>query len=541
MHHSKYILRIAGLLAAFFLAFDGFGQMADKEVLQIITKGRVDLLEEFLNQNADIDKEYTRKKITLLNHAIRLGNYSAVKVLVERGADINKESRGNTPLINAILKRQLLIFHYLIRNGANLDLPGKRGTTPLISAAKNGRLDFVKILIENGAETQIKNNNGLTALDFANMANYPEVAKYLVRIIEMRNHYQNKPNYSDGPHIKWINDTITRMIYMEYDTVVNFPVFNDVFFVVNSDTTFINGLAGDTKSYKIIRNIKSDPYRHENVSKILAIGDVHGHYKTLVTYLRSVGVIDENHSWDWGDGHLVMLGDIFDRGDMVTETLWLLYRLDCEARQQGGRVHLLLGNHEIMVMLNDVRYLNEKYKLFSHYFHYEYVELFNAKTLLGQWLRTRNTVININGTIFAHAGISPAVYDKEISIDSINRLIRRFLANDPNTPNKNATLTSLLLNADGPLWFRGYYHQLYGYPTFITNELVASVLQHYNAGTMVIAHTEVDEITPMYQNRIIGVDVPIREDILLKEALLIEGSRFYRLKNNGTKEKLFER
>jgi hypothetical protein len=539
MHYSQYIVRLAGLLAACFLSMNAVGQISDKEALKFISTGRVDFLEEILLQNPDIDKEYTRKGITLLNHAVRQGNFGAVKILLDRGADINKENRGNTPLINAILKRQLLIFHFLIRNGAGIDLPGKRGNTPLIIAAKNGRLDFVKILIENGAETQIKNNNGLTALDFANMANYPEVAKYLVRIIEMRNHYQNKPNYSDGPHIKWINDTTIRMIYMEYDTTVNYPVFNDNFFIVNNDTAFINGFAGDNSSYKIIRNIQSDTCRYENVSKIIAIGDVHGHYNTLVTFLHSTGIIDENQSWAWGDGHLVMLGDIFDRGNMVTETLWLLYRLDCEARQQGGRVHLLLGNHEIMVMLNDVRYLNEKYKLFSHYFHYEYVELFDEFTLLGQWLRTRNTVITINGVVFTHAGISPAIYDKEVSIGSINNMIRHFLANDPNTPNKDATITSLLLNADGPLWFRGYYHKLYGYPTFITDELVASVLEHYNGSVMVIAHTEVDTITPMYNNRIIGVDVPIRDDVLMKEVLLIEDGRFFRLNNDGSKEKLF--
>jgi hypothetical protein len=539
MHYSQYIVRLAGLLAACFLSMNAVGQISDKEALKFISTGRVDFLEEILLQNPDIDKEYTRKGITLLNHAVRQGNFGAVKILLDWGADINKENRGNTPLINAILKRQLLIFHFLIRNGAGIDLPGKRGNTPLIIAAKNGRLDFVKILIENGAETQIKNNNGLTALDFANMANYPEVAKYLVRIIEMRNHYQNKPNYSDGPHIKWINDTTIRMIYMEYDTTVNYPVFNDNFFIVNNDTAFIKGFAGDNSSYKIIRNIQSDTCRYENVSKIIAIGDVHGHYNTLVTFLHSTGIIDENQSWAWGDGHLVMLGDIFDRGNMVTETLWLLYRLDCEARQQGGRVHLLLGNHEIMVMLNDVRYLNEKYKLFSHYFHYEYVELFDEFTLLGQWLRTRNTVITINGVVFTHAGISPAIYDKEVSIGSINNMIRHFLANDPNTPNKDATITSLLLNADGPLWFRGYYHKLYGYPTFITDELVASVLEHYNGSVMVIAHTEVDTITPMYNNRIIGVDVPIRDDVLMKEVLLIEDGRFFRLNNDGSKEKLF--
>jgi len=535
----KRIFLLTYLFSVFFNYISAQAPIAEKNLLKSIASGRVDILNDYITQNQDVDREFARKTTTLLNYAVRNRNFDAVKILIENGANPNKESRGNTPLINAILKRQLLIFHYLIRNGADLNLAAKRGNTPLITASKNGRLEFVKILIENGAETQIKNNSGLTALDFANMANYPEVARYLVRIIEMRNHYQKHPNYTDGPHIRWINDSLLRMFYMEYDTVVNFPVKRDQFFVVPNDTMEIEGFAGDGNIYKIIKTLAPDPDIYENVSKVMAIGDIHGYYQSLAGYLQAAGVVDDDFSWNWDDGHLVMLGDIFDRGSMVTETLWLLYRLDCQARKKGGRVHLLLGNHEIMVMLNDVRYLNPKYKLFSHYFHYEYVDLFDSETLLGQWLRTRNTVVKINGVVFSHAGISPAIYEKGLTIQTINNLIRNFLTNHPNTPNKDAILTSLLLNADGPLWFRGYYHKLYGYPTFITDELVESILSFYNATAMVIAHTEVDNITPMYNNMIIAIDVPLRDGVLINEVLVIEGKNYFRLTADGRKDLLF--
>jgi hypothetical protein len=534
------IIVLISFLAAFFIIKNVSAQISEKDVFKSVSSGRVDILKKFLETSPNIDKPYGRKKLTLLNHAVRSGNFNAVILLAEQGANLNKESRGNTPLINAILKRQLFILHYLIRQGADLNLTAKRGNTPLITAAKNGRLEFVKMLIENGADTRIKNNSGLMALDFANMANYPEVAKYLVRIIEMRNYYQKNPNYTDGPHIKRINDTLVRMFYMEYDTAVNFPVMVDNYYAFDGDTVELSGFAGDRQTYKVIRNILPDPDHYQNISKIMAIGDIHGYFSALAKYLKAVEVIDENHNWIWGDGHLVMLGDIFDRGSMVTETLWLLYRLDCQARQYGGRVHLLLGNHEIMVMLNDVRYLNAKYKLFSHYFHYDYNELYDSQTLLGQWLRSRNTVIKINDIMFSHAGISPVVYNKGLSINTINNLIRNFLANDPNAPNKDATVTSLLLNADGPLWFRGYFHKLYGYPTFITSDLIDSLFTFYGVKAMAIGHTEVDEITPMYDNRLIAVDMPLREGSYIKEALLFENGYFLRLKPDGKKEALFE-
>ena len=40
--------------------------------------------------------------------------------------------------------------------------------------------------------------------------------------------------------------------------------------------------------------------------------------------MKSLGIIDKNLNWKFGKGHLVVLGDIFDRGSMVTEVLWHL-------------------------------------------------------------------------------------------------------------------------------------------------------------------------------------------------------------------------
>ena len=56
-----------------------------------------------------------------------------------------------------------------------------------------------------------------------------------------------------------------------------------------------------------------------------------------------------------------MLGDVFDRGPNHLEILWLLYQLEAEAARAGGGVHLVLGNHEAMVLNGDLRYLNAKY------------------------------------------------------------------------------------------------------------------------------------------------------------------------------------
>ncbi|MCK7530014.1 MAG: hypothetical protein MZV63_02625 [Marinilabiliales bacterium] len=74
------------------------------------------------------------------------------------------------------------------------------------------------------------------------------------------------------------------------------------------------------------------------------------------------GIIDRNLNWKFGRGHLVYLGDAHDRGDMVTEILWHLFSLERQAAKAGGMVHFVLGNHELMVLDGDLRFINPKYR-----------------------------------------------------------------------------------------------------------------------------------------------------------------------------------
>ena len=103
---------------------------------------------------------------------------------------------------------------------------------------------------------------------------------------------------------------------------------------------------------------------------------------------------------------MVIVGDIFDRGPLVNETLWLLYKLEQQAEAAGGKVHVLLGNHEYLVFQNDLRYINRKYRIVSALFKTSYTDLYGPNTVMGRWLRSKNTVIKINNNTFVHGGIS---------------------------------------------------------------------------------------------------------------------------------------
>jgi hypothetical protein len=107
----------------------------------------------------------------------------------------------------------------------------------------------------------------------------------------------------------------------------------------------------------------------------------------------------------WG-GHLVLVGDFVDRGTMVTEVLWLIYSLESQAEAAGGKVHYILGNHEIMNMNGDHHYVHPRYKAHADSMHISYLKLFSQQSELGRWFATKNVTERIGNVLFAHAGFS---------------------------------------------------------------------------------------------------------------------------------------
>ena len=86
-------------------------------------------------------------------------------------------------------------------------------------------------------------------------------------------------------------------------------------------------------------------------------GDVHGDVNALRSCLQIAGLVDPANRWTGGTAHLVQLGDILDRGDAERGCIDLLFSLQEQARAAGGNVHILLGNHEIMNVDHEIRYV----------------------------------------------------------------------------------------------------------------------------------------------------------------------------------------
>lgn len=336
-----------------------------------------------------------------------------------------------------------------------------------------------------------------------------------------------KLSTDDGPHIFWQNDTTAQVIYF-CDSALSTRQF------VARDTIRFTGFCKDSAvDYRIpVGRHLPQPDQFEQITKLFAVSDIHGEYSSLVELLTAGKVIDTDLTWSFGDGHLVVVGDVFDRGPNVTECLWLIYRLEQEASAAGGAVHFLLGNHELMVMRGDLRYLNERYtEGIARRSRFKYDELFGTETELGRWLRSKHALLRLNRTLFVHGGLMPEFIESRASIGEINEAARDGLDLSSMSLYFDAP-TKRLYGSFGPLWYRGYTEGIEGsYPAAPT-ALIDSVLALCDVDQVVIGHTEHDTLSLFHDGKVIAIDVDV-ETLHGFQALVWEKGKFYRVSKSG--------
>lgn len=344
----------------------------------------------------------------------------------------------------------------------------------------------------------------------------------------------NLPDYADGPHFSWIDSKTVRMWYVDHGQKENTISIREKRVKVKQDSVLVKGLKGDKNKYWIRKGAYPvQKAEYKGVKKILAIGDVHGEYDAMVELLKSNGVIDEELNWSWGDGHVVFIGDIFDRGDKVTESLYLVKKMQEQACRKKGRVHLLLGNHEIMVLMNDSRYVSAKYKSMCKRLMMNYPRFFESDTELGKWIRSLNSVVRINDFLFVHAGLSPDLVDRGLTISKINKDIRSSLKEESEMSHEE--IMKKIYFPGNPLWYRGYLMKTRNY-SIIKGEELDRVLKHFGANMILFGHTEVESIRLLHGNKVAAINVPMGYDEIKSQVLLVDEGKLYRCFVDGTKE-----
>lgn len=269
----------------------------------------------------------------------------------------------------------------------------------------------------------------------------------------------------------------------------------------------------------------------DGVARVVAVGDVHGDFGQFVKILRLAGVIDQDNNWSAGRTHLVQTGDVFDRGPDSRQALDLLMKLEAQAADAGGAVHALLGNHEAMVLLGDLRYMTEEEK-----------ESFGGPEGLGQlmapdgkygrWLRVRKAVVRINDTVFVHGSVTAETLAEHKTLDEINRVIRVELA--------EGKADGLAMSANGPLWSRQW--PLVANAGDEAGPDISDVLKGLGAERMVVGHTAMrDGVTPGLNGRLVMIDVGMSAVFGGKAAcIVIEDGRVWVVQDDADKRPLAE-
>ena len=274
---------------------------------------------------------------------------------------------------------------------------------------------------------------------------------------------------------------------------------------------------------KYDRKYYSDKATFKGVEKIAALSDIHGQYDLVIELLKNNKIIDKALNWNFGSGHLVIVGDVFDRGEKVNELLWLIYKLEIQAKNKGGRLHFLLGNHEYMVLQKDLRYIANKYKLSSQLLNLDYSELYSDKTIIGRWLLSKSTIIKINDNVFVHGGVSKEFIDKNgVDLEKLNTMMREHI-DTPKKRMKSLGYYDLYYGPKGLIWYRGYF-QKYG---DLKEVDISRILKLLDSKHIVVGHTSEKEVVQLYNNKIFAVDSGIKRGEY-GEILIIKNKRFFK-------------
>lgn len=299
----------------------------------------------------------------------------------------------------------------------------------------------------------------------------------------------------------------------------------------------------DTFTIPILAEIKSPKSTYKQPEKLLAISDIEGNFNAFYSLLISNNIIDTAYNWTYGKGHLVLNGDFMDRGNNVTQVLWLIYKLEQAAQKNGGMVHFILGNHEVLNLEGKTNYVNKKYiQLAQKYAKKEdksiaYKELMADNQELVKWMKSKNAIEKIGNTLFVHGGISPELVKAGFKIDQINKIIRNRLNNGASANSLDRQDEDFLFASHGPLWYRGLAIPYRNFYKKCTSKEVSKALKHFRVHHISIGHTIASKVSLDYSGKIIRTDVSHggQKGSAQSQALLIVNNQFFRVDGKGIK------
>ncbi len=244
--------------------------------------------------------------------------------------------------------------------------------------------------------------------------------------------------------------------------------------------------------------------------RLVALGDVHGDLKAAKRALRLAGAIDTDEQWIGGDLVVVQTGDQTDRGDQEEKILELFERLAVDAHAAGGAFYSLLGNHEVMNVELDFRYVTDGgFADFADTpYDREDPELAElpeeqrgraaAFRPGGPWalkLAGHNVLMVVGDSAFVHGGILPDHVDH--GLPKINRHTQEWMRGERDFP-------EILSGDDSPIWTRVYSDDEEAEPDCAS---LADVVEALGVSRIVVGHTVQDRANAACDGQVWRIDV----------------------------------
>ena len=254
-------------------------------------------------------------------------------------------------------------------------------------------------------------------------------------------------------------------------------------------------------------------FRFAGAERVVAIGDLHGDVAATRTAFRLAGAIDDKDAWVGGKLVVVQTGDQLDRGDDEPEILDFLEKLAARATSVGGAVHVLNGNHEVMNVAGDFRYVTGdgfrdyqstplvgqrgKQASLLPAEHHGRAAAFLPGGPVAQKLAPHPVVIVVGDTVFAHGGVLPG--HVRYGLGKLNDESRRWMLGE------NRRMPDILNGETAPIWTRDYSD---GEPTARACAALDTVLGDLKVKRMVVGHTvQKSGITSACGDKIWRIDV----------------------------------
>ena len=269
--------------------------------------------------------------------------------------------------------------------------------------------------------------------------------------------------------------------------------------------------------------------------KIIAMGDLHGDFNALMIALKRAGIIDSQGTWVAGDTVLIQVGDILDRGgrgssvhsdDNIEELqiLHFMYRLNKQALlcNPPGRVITLLGNHELMNMIGDFRFVTREHiNGFGGYDNR--IKLLKPGGQLAKQIACNSLgIVMVGDWVFVHGGLLPQHLESisrmnhnsspRVTLDKINDLVRGILQGKIKLENIGREEEALLFGGEGIFWTRKYSNSNVSEracdDAFKTLKLLGI---NSRKGGIVVGHTPQEKINSVCNDRVWRIDTGMSE------------------------------